>query len=106
MLVGSSIMANAIMEDYKVLARGEEETTRLCAEAEAMMKTARDGAANSALMMEKVAAEAVAKEAEARAAKVLEEADADCTKLNKAVEELQTVGTILDAPENATALVM
>ncbi|KAL9998958.1 hypothetical protein Hdeb2414_s0011g00365961 [Helianthus debilis subsp. tardiflorus] len=44
MLVGSAIMANAIMEDYKVLARGEEETTRLRAKAEAMVKAAREGA--------------------------------------------------------------
>ncbi|KAJ0794774.1 hypothetical protein HanPI659440_Chr04g0142891 [Helianthus annuus] len=41
MLVGSYIVANAIMEDYKVLARGE--TTRLRAEAEAMMKISREG---------------------------------------------------------------
>ncbi|KAJ0737538.1 hypothetical protein HanLR1_Chr06g0208121 [Helianthus annuus] len=44
MLVGSSIIANAIMEDYKVLGRKEEETVRLRAEAEAMVKAAREGA--------------------------------------------------------------
>ncbi|KAM0071891.1 hypothetical protein Hdeb2414_s0001g00030391 [Helianthus debilis subsp. tardiflorus] len=44
MLVGSSIMANAIMEDYKVLGRREEENVRLRAEAEAMVKAAREGA--------------------------------------------------------------
>ncbi|KAJ0566666.1 hypothetical protein HanIR_Chr06g0276181 [Helianthus annuus] len=44
MLVGSSIMANAIMEDYKVLGRKEAETARLRAEAEAMAKAAQDGA--------------------------------------------------------------
>ncbi|MFS7999576.1 hypothetical protein Hanom_Chr12g01167971 [Helianthus anomalus] len=44
MLVGSSIIANAIMEDYNVLARREEETIRLRAEAEATVKAAREGA--------------------------------------------------------------
>ncbi|MFS8010123.1 hypothetical protein Hanom_Chr14g01293301 [Helianthus anomalus] len=44
MLVGSSIMASAIMEDYKVLCRKEEETDRLRAEAEVMAKGAREGA--------------------------------------------------------------
>ncbi|KAJ0871452.1 hypothetical protein HanRHA438_Chr11g0512511 [Helianthus annuus] len=44
MLVGSSIMANAIMEDYKVLGRKEEENARLRAEAEALVKAAREGA--------------------------------------------------------------
>ncbi|KAJ0464332.1 hypothetical protein HanHA300_Chr14g0525961 [Helianthus annuus] len=43
MLVGSSIIANAVMEDYNVLARREEETIRLRAEAEAMVKDAREG---------------------------------------------------------------
>ncbi|MFS7997285.1 hypothetical protein Hanom_Chr12g01139921 [Helianthus anomalus] len=88
-------------------------------------------AANAALLKEKATAEAAAKEAEARGAKVLEEADADRSKLNKAVEDLKVevqnrvpileevtarvteaetrarhaeeiVGTILDAPENAS----
>ncbi|XP_035838615.1 uncharacterized protein LOC118486342 isoform X1 [Helianthus annuus] len=44
MLVGSSIMANAIIEDYRVLGRKEEEIDRLRAEAEAMVKVAREGA--------------------------------------------------------------
>ncbi|KAJ0429814.1 hypothetical protein HanHA300_Chr17g0661731 [Helianthus annuus] len=44
MLVGSSIMANAIMEDYQVLSRKEEETARLRAEAEELVKAAREGA--------------------------------------------------------------
>ncbi|KAJ0626844.1 hypothetical protein HanHA89_Chr01g0018601 [Helianthus annuus] len=44
MLVGSSIVANAIMEDYKVLGRREEETARLWAEAEELVKAAREGA--------------------------------------------------------------
>ncbi|XP_035844099.1 uncharacterized abhydrolase domain-containing protein DDB_G0269086-like [Helianthus annuus] len=44
MLVGSSIVANAIMEDYKVLGRREEETARLRAEAEELVKAAREGA--------------------------------------------------------------
>ncbi|KAJ0570225.1 hypothetical protein HanHA300_Chr05g0175641 [Helianthus annuus] len=43
MLVGSSIIANAVMEDYNVLARREEETIRLQDEAEAMVKAAREG---------------------------------------------------------------
>ncbi|MFS8027728.1 hypothetical protein Hanom_Chr16g01502141 [Helianthus anomalus] len=47
-------------------------------------------AANAALMKKKVAAEAAAKEAEARVSKVLEDADVDRTKLNKVVEELKT----------------
>ncbi|MFS7919843.1 hypothetical protein Hanom_Chr03g00217391 [Helianthus anomalus] len=42
MLVGSSIMASAIIEDYKVLGRKEEETARLWAEAEALVKAARE----------------------------------------------------------------
>ncbi|KAJ0789111.1 hypothetical protein HanPI659440_Chr05g0199781 [Helianthus annuus] len=163
MLIGSSIIANAIMEDYNVLGRREEETIRLRAEAEEMAKAAREGAeqeneklfrvrqeltnlkaANAALVKEKAAAEAAAKEAEARGATALkeaearaytalEEADADRTKLNKAVDELKAevqnrvaileevsaratkaeawarqveeiVETILDAPENATAV--
>ncbi|KAJ0570157.1 hypothetical protein HanHA300_Chr05g0174921 [Helianthus annuus] len=44
MLVGSSIIANAIMEDYHVLGRREEETIRLRAEAEEIVKAAREGA--------------------------------------------------------------
>ncbi|KAJ0827261.1 hypothetical protein HanRHA438_Chr17g0823671 [Helianthus annuus] len=44
MLVGSSIVANAIMEDYKVLGRKEEESARLMAEAEKLVKAAREGA--------------------------------------------------------------
>ncbi|KAJ0499660.1 hypothetical protein HanHA89_Chr13g0536441 [Helianthus annuus] len=44
MLVGSSIVANAILEDYKVLGRREEEAARLRAEAEELVKTARAGA--------------------------------------------------------------
>ncbi|KAJ0458386.1 hypothetical protein HanIR_Chr15g0784491 [Helianthus annuus] len=44
MLDGSSIMANAIMEDYKVLGRKEEENARLRAEAEALVKAVQEGA--------------------------------------------------------------
>ncbi|KAJ0670581.1 hypothetical protein HanOQP8_Chr13g0476091 [Helianthus annuus] len=44
MLVGSSIMANAIIEDYKILGRKEEENAHLRAEAEALIKAAREGA--------------------------------------------------------------
>ncbi|KAF5781196.1 hypothetical protein HanXRQr2_Chr11g0480651 [Helianthus annuus] len=44
MLVGSSIVANAILEDYKVLGRREEEAARLRAEAEELVKVARAGA--------------------------------------------------------------
>ncbi|KAJ0715715.1 hypothetical protein HanPI659440_Chr13g0504431 [Helianthus annuus] len=209
MLVGGSIVANAIMEDYTALARREEETIRLRAKAEAMMKTAQAAeehlekekaafeklkqtegwaasaglkqvcslanllteerklwkeacareneklfrlrqelnnlkAANVALVKEKTAAEAAVKEAEARSAAALQEvearivkeladANADRTKLNKVVEELQAeedrdglatslaqvtndhawmrqhgighiVEAIFDAPENVTAI--
>ncbi|MFS7911558.1 hypothetical protein Hanom_Chr02g00119581 [Helianthus anomalus] len=44
MFVGSSIMVNSIMEDYKILSRKEKETAQLRAEAGAMAKAARDGA--------------------------------------------------------------
>ncbi|KAJ0947168.1 hypothetical protein HanRHA438_Chr01g0012181 [Helianthus annuus] len=44
MLVGSSIVANAILEDYKVLGRREEEVARLRAEAEELVRAARAGA--------------------------------------------------------------
>ncbi|MFS7967312.1 hypothetical protein Hanom_Chr09g00784301 [Helianthus anomalus] len=44
MLVGRSIIANAIMEDYESLGRQEEEIVRLWAEAEALVKAAREGA--------------------------------------------------------------
>ncbi|KAF5803021.1 hypothetical protein HanRHA438_Chr06g0275501 [Helianthus annuus] len=40
MLVGGFIVVNAIMEDYNALVRREEETIRLRAQAESMMKTA------------------------------------------------------------------
>ncbi|KAM0016095.1 hypothetical protein Hdeb2414_s0031g00709141 [Helianthus debilis subsp. tardiflorus] len=134
MLVGSSIIANEFMEDYNVLARREEETIRLRAEAEAMVKAAREGAEQ--LEREKAAfeklkqterwaasaglekAEAAAKEAEthgatalseaqARAAKVLADADADRIKLNKVVEELQAelksrAGILEEATARAT----
>ncbi|MFS8016674.1 hypothetical protein Hanom_Chr15g01371341 [Helianthus anomalus] len=137
MLVGSSIMANAIIEDYKVLGRKEEEIVRLRAEAEATAKAAREGAeqlerekvrtlakllsderkgwreacarenekrfrvrqelsnlkvANAALVKEKAATEAAAKEAreaKAHGAKALEEAVAECNNLNKVVEDLK-----------------
>ncbi|XP_035832362.1 uncharacterized protein LOC110941195 [Helianthus annuus] len=39
MLVGSSIMANAILEDYRVLGRREDEAARLRAEAEELVRT-------------------------------------------------------------------
>ncbi|KAJ0457378.1 hypothetical protein HanIR_Chr15g0773021 [Helianthus annuus] len=72
-------------------------------------------AANAALVKEKNAAEPAIKvaetrgetalnEAEAHAAKELADANADRTKLNKVVEELQIVETILDSPENAAAV--
>ncbi|KAM0040432.1 hypothetical protein Hdeb2414_s0012g00393821 [Helianthus debilis subsp. tardiflorus] len=44
MLVGSSIMANAIIEGFKVLGRKEEEIVHLRAEAEATARAAREGA--------------------------------------------------------------
>ncbi|MFS7966236.1 hypothetical protein Hanom_Chr09g00771501 [Helianthus anomalus] len=44
MLVGSSIIANPIMEDYESLGRKEEKTARMRAEAEALAKAAREGA--------------------------------------------------------------
>ncbi|MFS7941313.1 hypothetical protein Hanom_Chr05g00474781 [Helianthus anomalus] len=44
MLVGSSIVVNAILEDYKVVGRMEEEAARLWAEAEELVKAARAGA--------------------------------------------------------------
>ncbi|KAJ0648863.1 hypothetical protein HanLR1_Chr15g0577641 [Helianthus annuus] len=44
LLVGSSIVANAILEDYKVLGRREEEVARMRAEAEELIKAARAGA--------------------------------------------------------------
>ncbi|KAJ0466745.1 hypothetical protein HanIR_Chr14g0675621 [Helianthus annuus] len=44
MLVGSSIVANAILEDYKVLGRREEEAARMRAEAEKLVQAARAGA--------------------------------------------------------------
>ncbi|XP_022007579.1 uncharacterized protein LOC110906811 [Helianthus annuus] len=114
-------MANAIMEDYKVLGRKEEETARLRAEAEVMAQAAREGAeqlekekvafekqnqevtnlkaVNAALVKETAAAEAAAKEAkevEARGAKALEEADADRNNLNKAVQGLKNRVTIIE----------
>ncbi|KAF5815073.1 hypothetical protein HanXRQr2_Chr03g0118761 [Helianthus annuus] len=44
MLIGSSIVANAILEDYKVLGRREEEAARMRAEAEKLVKAAHAGA--------------------------------------------------------------
>ncbi|KAF5815457.1 hypothetical protein HanXRQr2_Chr03g0123301 [Helianthus annuus] len=44
MLVGTSIVANAILEDYKVLGRREEEAVRMRAEAEKLVEAARAGA--------------------------------------------------------------
>ncbi|KAJ0599860.1 putative AH/BAR domain superfamily protein [Helianthus annuus] len=44
MLVGSSIVANAIMEDYKLLSRREEEAARMRSEAEKLVRAARAGA--------------------------------------------------------------
>ncbi|XP_035844086.1 uncharacterized protein LOC118490516 [Helianthus annuus] len=41
MLVGTSIVANAILEDYKVLGRREEEAARMRAEAEKLVEVAR-----------------------------------------------------------------
>ncbi|XP_022009894.1 uncharacterized protein LOC110909179 [Helianthus annuus] len=175
MLVGSFIMANAIMEDYKLLGRKEEETARLRAEAEELVKAAREGteqlkkekatfeqykqteewaataglkqvrtlakllsderkswkeslsnerktwkeswakqnetlfrvrqeltnvkAANAALVKEKAAAEAVvskAKEAEAQAAKALEEAKEAGVRAAKALEEANADRTHLN----------
>ncbi|KAJ0946696.1 hypothetical protein HanRHA438_Chr01g0006821 [Helianthus annuus] len=170
MHVESSIIANAVMEDYNTLARREEETIRLWAQAEAMVKAAQEGtehlerekaafkklkqterwaasagleqvrtlakllsderklwkescarenekffrvrqelnnlkATNAALVKEKVIAEVAVKvvetrgatalnEAEVRATKVLADADADRTKLNKA--EVESRVTILE----------
>ncbi|KAJ0877732.1 hypothetical protein HanRHA438_Chr10g0431741 [Helianthus annuus] len=44
MLVGTSIVANAILEDYKVLGRREEDAARMRAEAEKLVQAARLGA--------------------------------------------------------------
>ncbi|KAF5802108.1 hypothetical protein HanXRQr2_Chr06g0255751 [Helianthus annuus] len=44
MLVGTSIVANAILEDYKVLGRREEDAARMRAEAEKLVEAARAGA--------------------------------------------------------------
>uniref|UniRef100_A0A251S1L3 Uncharacterized protein n=2 Tax=Helianthus annuus TaxID=4232 RepID=A0A251S1L3_HELAN len=44
MLVGTSIVANAILEDYKVLGRREEDAARMRAEAEKLVEAARVGA--------------------------------------------------------------
>ncbi|KAJ0524982.1 hypothetical protein HanHA300_Chr09g0306731 [Helianthus annuus] len=44
MLVGTSIVANAILEDYKVLGRREEDVARMRAEAEKLVQAARAGA--------------------------------------------------------------
>ncbi|KAJ0789961.1 hypothetical protein HanPI659440_Chr05g0209541 [Helianthus annuus] len=44
MLIGSSIVANAILEDYKVLGRREEEAARMRGEAEKLVEAARAGA--------------------------------------------------------------
>ncbi|KAJ0537398.1 hypothetical protein HanHA300_Chr08g0263031 [Helianthus annuus] len=44
LLVGSYIVSNAILEDYKVLGRREEEAARIRAEAEELIKAARAGA--------------------------------------------------------------
>ncbi|KAJ0444374.1 hypothetical protein HanIR_Chr16g0831141 [Helianthus annuus] len=44
MLVGSSIVVNAILEDYKVLGRREEKVARLRAESEELVRAARSGA--------------------------------------------------------------
>ncbi|KAJ0516181.1 hypothetical protein HanHA300_Chr00c0109g0710991 [Helianthus annuus] len=44
MLIGSSIVANAILEDYKVLGRREEEAARMRADAEKLVEAARAGA--------------------------------------------------------------
>ncbi|KAJ0534871.1 hypothetical protein HanIR_Chr09g0424561 [Helianthus annuus] len=44
MFVGSSVVANAIMEDYKLLSRREEEAARMRAEAEKLVRAARAGA--------------------------------------------------------------
>ncbi|KAJ0711342.1 hypothetical protein HanOQP8_Chr09g0322771 [Helianthus annuus] len=44
LLVESSIVANAILEDYKVLGRREDEAARMRAEAEELIKAARAGA--------------------------------------------------------------
>uniref|UniRef100_A0A251T0Y7 Uncharacterized protein n=1 Tax=Helianthus annuus TaxID=4232 RepID=A0A251T0Y7_HELAN len=105
MLVGSSIVANAILEDYKVLGRREEEAARLRAEAEELVKAARAEwaataelkqeltnakAANAALGKEKAPAEAIAvkaQQAEARAVKALEEAKEAEARAAKALEE-------------------
>ncbi|XP_035831921.1 uncharacterized protein LOC118480984 [Helianthus annuus] len=119
MLVETSIVANAILEDYKVLGRREEEAARLRAEAEGLELT-NTKAANAALVKEKAAAEAVAvkaqqaealavkalgeaketgartakaldeaKESENRTSKALEEANAERTRLGKVVASLQ-----------------
>ncbi|KAJ0940305.1 hypothetical protein HanRHA438_Chr02g0081881 [Helianthus annuus] len=122
---------SAILEDYTSLARREEETIQLREKAEALMKTAQAAeerldwkkakfetlkkteewaassgikhAVNATLVKEKTAAEAAAKEVEARGAAALKEveacaaavvkeladANADPFKLKKTIEELQ-----------------
>ncbi|KAJ0727648.1 hypothetical protein HanLR1_Chr07g0232151 [Helianthus annuus] len=59
MLVGGSIIANAILEDYTSLARREEETIQLREKAEALMKTAQ--AAEQRLEKQKAEFEALKK---------------------------------------------
>ncbi|XP_035838089.1 plectin-like [Helianthus annuus] len=106
MLVGSSIVANAIMEDYQALGRKEEEAARLRAEVEEL-ELINVKAANAALRKEKAAAETVAgkaREAEARAVKALEESKEVGVRAAKALEEAnEREGRVSKALEEANA---
>ncbi|KAJ0867048.1 hypothetical protein HanRHA438_Chr12g0558661 [Helianthus annuus] len=86
MLVGTSIVANAILEDYKVLGRREEEAARLRAEAEELVKAARAGAEQ--LEKDRAAFEKQKQTSEWAATAQLK----------------QIVQAIMDAPETATGL--
>ncbi|MFS7948439.1 hypothetical protein Hanom_Chr06g00560031 [Helianthus anomalus] len=127
MLVGGSIIPNAVLEDYNILARREEETIRLRTQAEVMMKVVREGAEqlekettafkklkqtkmwaasasplpNCFLISASFGRKLVLERMKcfsmfACAAKVLADADADHTKLNKVMKELQSQVTILE----------
>ncbi|KAJ0539180.1 hypothetical protein HanHA300_Chr08g0283421 [Helianthus annuus] len=104
MLVGTSIVANAILEDYKVLGRREEEAVRMRAEAEKLVEAARAGAEQlekdkaafekqkqtsewAATAQLKQAIAVKAQQAKAEALKALEEAKEAGARAAKAVEE-------------------
>ncbi|KAJ0705027.1 hypothetical protein HanPI659440_Chr14g0569041 [Helianthus annuus] len=97
MLVGTSIVANAILEDYKVLGRREEDAARMRAEAEKLVEAARAGAEQ--LEKDKAAFEKQKQTSEWAAAAQLKQELANAKAANATLSQEKAAAEAISAKE-------